>query len=104
MLTDAGIPYTHRSSERLGAQSQEISRITGVIRDIAGQTNLLALNAAIEAAAEQERAMTMMAGSVEQVACMTEQNMAVVTQTTASAQSLNSMVERMHKSVMQYTV
>ncbi|MFO1234741.1 MAG: hypothetical protein U1E47_06690 [Rivihabitans pingtungensis] len=42
---------------------------------------------------EQERAMTMMAGSVEQVACMTEQNMAVVTQTTASAQSLNSMVE-----------
>jgi len=57
-----------------------------------------------ESAAEQERAMTMMAGSVEQVACMTEQNMAVVTQTTASAQSLNSMVERMHKSVMQYTV
>ena len=37
-------------------------------------------------------------------ACMTEQNMAVVTQTTASAQSLNSMVECMHKSVMQYTV
>lgn len=36
--------------EFLGAQSGEISRITGVIRDIADQTNLLALNAAIEAA------------------------------------------------------
>jgi aerotaxis receptor len=45
-----------------------------------------------------------MARSVEQVASMTEQNMAVVSQTTATVESLNSMVGRMHKSVTQYQV
>jgi len=180
--------------ERLGQQSEEISRITGVIKDIADQTNLLALNAAIEAARagetgrgfavvadevrklaertakateeisgminavqhetgkavdgmrtgatqvehgvtlvqnaqgalreintqmastmdmvndishsskEQEQAMTEMAQSVERVAAMTEQNMAVVNQTTNTVDYLNGMVERMQKSVTQYTV
>ena len=180
--------------ERLGQQSEEISRITGVIKEIADQTNLLALNAAIEAARageagrgfavvadevrklaerttkateeistmihsvqhetgkavdgmrsgavqvengvllvqdaqnalgeinaqmtrtlemvndishssqEQEQAMTLMAQSVERVASMTEQNMAVVSQTTATVDFLNTMVERMQKSVTQYSV
>jgi len=180
--------------ERLGEQSEEISRITGVIKDIADQTNLLALNAAIEAARagetgrgfavvadevrklaertakateeistmiqavqhetgkavegmrtgatqvengvtlvqnaqnalreintqmgitmemvndishsskEQEQAMTVMAQSVEQVSAMTDQNMTVVNQTTSTVEHLNSMVERMEKSVTQYTV
>ncbi|HLO62067.1 MAG TPA: PAS domain-containing methyl-accepting chemotaxis protein [Azonexus sp.] len=180
--------------ERLGQQSEEISRITGVIKDIADQTNLLALNAAIEAARagetgrgfavvadevrklaertakateeirnmiqavqdetgkavegmrtgasqvengvtlvqnaqnalreinsqmavtmdmvndishsskEQEQAMTIMAQSVEQVSAMTDQNMSVVSQTTARVDDLNTMVERMEKSVTQYTI
>jgi aerotaxis receptor len=180
--------------ERLGQQSEEISRITGVIKGIADQTNLLALNAAIEAARageagrgfsvvadevrklaestakatgeisimtqsvqhetskavdsmrhgahqvesgvqlveqaqnalqeinaqmsltvdmvndishsslEQERGMTVMAQSVERVAAMTEQNMAVVTQTTNTTDYLAELVERMNKSVDQYLI
>jgi len=180
--------------ELLGAQSQEISRITSVIKDIADQTNLLALNAAIEAArageagrgfavvadevrklaerttkatgeisatinlvqeetgkavsgmrtgagqvengvtlvqnaqnalreinvqmgvtmqmvndishssSEQESAMTVMAQGVERISSMTEQNMAVVNQTTLMVEHLNSMVDRMQKSVTQYSV
>jgi len=50
--------------------------------------------------------MSVMAQSVEQVSAMTEQNLAVVNQTTTTTtvEHLNNMVERMGKSVNQYTV
>ena len=180
--------------ESLGKRSEEISRITGVIKEIADQTNLLALNAAIEAARageqgrgfavvadevrklaertgnatqeisamvdsirgetalavngmragaeqvaqgvglvdqaaealreinsemdrtsrmvtdislasnEQQTAMTQLAQNVEQVAIMTEQNVAVVSETKNTVDRLYAVTERMRKAVMQYRI
>ena len=89
---EEGVSLVHSAQDALQKINDEMSDTIQRVNEIS------------HASDEQREAMTLLAQNVEQVASMTEQNMAVVSQTTATVESLNCMVARMHKSVTQYRV
>ncbi|SDH83987.1 methyl-accepting chemotaxis protein [Propionivibrio dicarboxylicus] len=89
---EEGVNLVHSAQEALERIKSEME---GTIQRV---------NEISHASSEQQVAMTQLAQNVEQVAMMTEQNVSVVNQTESMTMKLAGLVDRMNKSVNQFSI
>lgn len=89
---EEGVSLVHAAQSALQRIKEEMDDTIQRVNEISHASN------------EQQEAMTQLAQNVEQVASMTEQNVSVVNQTEGTVHLLTAMVDRMNKSVNQFTV
>jgi len=87
-----GVDLVNATEESLRQINVEMAKTTQMVGEISS------------ASSEQQAAMAEMAQNLERVAIMTEQNVAVIKQTSATVDYLNNVVARMRKAVTQYGV
>ena len=87
-----GVGLVDRAAGALREINDEMDRTSRMVTDISLASN------------EQQTAMTQLAQNVEQVAIMTEQNVAVVDRTKGTVERLEAVTGRMRKAVMQYRI
>ena len=85
-----GVPLVNATEETLRRINMKMVKTTGIVGEISHTSH------------EQQAAMTELAQNVERVSNMTEQNVAVIDQTSTTVDYLNAVVTRMRKAVMQY--
>lgn len=90
------VAETTRKVKRLGESSQEISKIVGLISQIASRTNLLALNASIEAAraGDAGRGFAIVADEVRQLADRAAKSSKEIEQIVLQIQSETGLVQQ----------